>query len=328
MNAIDEILHIIIEKIIFLSHSLGSEFALHIWHSLWTYPLNPYSAKLQLNYMFNPFIIVDNVLTSSLDMDDTYKNTIQASIVEGDVFASLYKHNPIGPIKIYGNLVVETSSEWYSYADFIANQYNWLQYLDLRNHRLISFLQEDNTAYPSSAYIHYIPQPSSKHIQTRRTYSIHIRENGIDEFITGEHLQMRLFKDDDTHTWRLSNININSDGNHIGEFDMNIRYSNEPHLMIYFNNQWSLPFIISGDNNADRMYLFKSINPNQIDPLYYLGKLLGNTLYFIKPYSNIAGNDYTYYLHRQVLEYTSIYNKHISRINNSTKCWNGWIKTP
>lgn len=318
MNEVNAVLQATTEKVVFVSHSLGSEFALHIWHWFHNYPGNIYADRLVLNQMFNPFIVVDDVFTASLSQPDTYKNKLHASIVDSDIFASIYKNHPIGPIKVYGDLVLENTPQYYSYNAFIAAQLSWLQYLDLRNHRIISFLGDDTAAYPSNAYIHYIPeQTNPRMIQTRRTFGIHINESVEDannqyvledEYIDGQHLQLRLDKSEFVHAWRLSNININSHSDDLTEFDMSIAYSGEPHLMIYKSGKWSLPLIINQDNNYERHYIFQSLNPLQpTNPLYYFARVATNTLYYLKPYSNIAGQDYTWYLTRQKDEDTPAY---------------------
>lgn len=307
-NKIYEMLAATTEPVIFISHSLGSEFALHIWHHIWTDPDGLYQSRLLINHFFNPFIIIDQIFEYSLAMSDEYKNTIHASIVEGDIFASVYKNHAIGPVKIYGNLVLENSNNWYSYTDFISAQLSWLQYLDLRNHRIISFLGEDTTNVIAEAEVHYTPEYGSKHITTRRSdYVIEFRENAQNVAISGQPLSLRLHKENTTHTWRLSNINVNSEGTEFSEFNMNIVYSGEAQYMIRYNQMWSLPLIISGDNNGERMYLFKSFTPNPISPLYYLGLVTSNTLYFIKPPSNIPSHNITPYLIRQENENTPAY---------------------
>ncbi len=298
------------EKIVFVSHSLGSEFALHIWHALWTYPGSIYQDRLLVNYMFNPFILVDDVFTASLAMNENYKAGIQASIIDSDIFTTIYKKHPIGPIKLYGDVAVEGSALYYTYQQFLDEQLSWLQYLDIRNHRIISFLNDDATQYPTQAYVHYTPDGSTKNIQTRRTYSINISDANGPELLQGQHMQMKLHKsgtDNSVHTWQLSNININSHGNEIAEMELSILYSDEPQYMVYFEGKWSLPLIINQDNNPERFYIFDSLNPLQIDPLYYFAKVSGDQLYFLKPYQNIAGNDITHYLQRQESQNTAAY---------------------
>jgi hypothetical protein len=299
LNQMYEILPITTEKVIFVSHSLGSELALHIYYKLYTYPGNIYTDRLIGNHFFNPFIVVDYVYENSLLMSTNYKDTLKAYIVDTDIFSCIYKNHPIGPVKLYGNLILENDPTWHTFAGFVSQGYSWVQYLDTRNHRIIAFLNENALSYPTSTYVHYIPpDTSAKHIQTRRTYKLLAFGNQF----TSEHLQLKSDTDLGYVRWRLCNLNVNS----IDENDylMNMSVADKKQS-IFIYNHWAYPLTINNDNTI-YFYFIRAHEENNIQ-YYYLAEVSSNQLHILRPYQNVDNNDYSKYLNEQETHNNSAY---------------------
>jgi hypothetical protein len=270
------------QKIVFVGHSLGALYGLHVFKQFYTYPGGIYEDRMKKLIMFNPYITVDDVYTQSLSLPDEYKNKIIAHIVDADPFAAIYKNHPIGPVKIYDN-VLPLESDWLTQPQMTA--ISWANMLDLRNHRIIAFLQEDNTSYPIQTYIHYEAKLETQYIQTRKSFKL----ISLYPDLVDEHLQLSYTSSNTMGSrFGLDSKNVHSIDLNI--FNMDIQTGSTSN-MIYRDGKWSLPLIINNDTSSF-FYIFRSRNHISSDPYYYLSRVLSDTFYYIRPYMKQLDNDY------------------------------------
>jgi hypothetical protein len=261
------------EKIVFVSHSLGSRFAIDLFYDLYLEyapggVTTTTSDRLSANVMFNPYILTDYKYQDILDNSTNEFQILNfAHVVQGDPVCALYKNHHVGYMYLYQNLVSDGDEAW----TWNTNDLDWAGFLNRRNHNIDSYTDEVTT-YPNNAPISWLPHSTDIVVANRVLIDLHYY-NSFDVRAT-----LRARANDPNLV--ISQPELDSTW-YETEIKLNFQMGDKTRMYLTDNGEWSFPFTIQGlftntgyfkhfhfikaylSNNTQYYYFAEMINYNQ-----------------------------------------------------------------